>query len=282
MRRIASVVAILAISNCNFLVPQTAEPPVDLIPTLPTDTPVETIPALPTDPPVPTLAPTESPEGLEEAIVILEPGPGSRVTSPVHIAGFANPTFEQNLGVQIVFEDGTVLTLQPATIAGDLGMRGPFEVDIPFTLTEERNALSQVYDSSARDGGITHLASVGVTLAPDGEAEIRPAVVQGEWIVIHEPVDGQILAGNSVHVEGIGRASFEGRLLVEVYNLEGLLVGSQRMLVVSDEMGEPGNFSADVTFFTEVAGPGRVVVLDPLPVFDGLGHIASVGVELEL
>lgn len=281
MRRIASVVAILAISNCNFLFPQTAEPPVEIIPTLSIDPTAETIPALPTDPPAPTSAPTESPEGLEEAIVILEPGPGSRVLSPVHIAGFADPTFEQNLGVQIVFEDGTVLTLQPATIAGDLGMRGPFEVDIPFTLTEERNALIQVYDSSARDGGITHLASVGVILAPDGEAEIRPPAVQGEWIVIHEPVDGQILTGNSVHVEGIGRASFEGTLLVEVYNLEGALVGSQPVIVDSSDMGEPGNFSADVTYVTGISGPGRVVVLDPLPVFDGLGHIASVEVDLE-
>lgn len=266
MRRIAIAIAVLAVSSCNFPLPQTAEP---------------RIPALPTNPPDPTSEPTETPEALEEALLILEPGPGSRLTSPLHIAGFADPTFEQNLGVRIVFDDGTVLTLQPATIAADLGMRGPFEVDIPFTLAEERNALIQVYDSSARDGGITHLASVGVILAPDGEAEIRPAVAQAEWIVIHEPEQGQTLAGGSVHVEGMGRASFEGTLVVEVYNLEGILVGSQTLLVASAEMGELGNFSVDVAYDTEVAGPGRVVVLDPLPVFDGLGHIASVEVNLE-
>ena len=266
MRRISIAIAILAVSGCNFPLPQTAEPQT---------------PAPASSPQDPTSQPTETPQALEEAILILEPGPGSRVTSPVHIAGFADPTFEQNLGVQIVFDDGTVLILQPATIAADLGMRGPFEVDIPFTLAEERNVLIQVYDSSARDGGITHLASVGVILAPGGEAEIRAAATRAEWIVILEPEDGQTLAGGSVHVEGMGRASFEGTLVVEVYNLEGLLVGSGTLLVSAAEMGELGNFSVDVAYNTKVAGPGRVVVLDPLPVYDGRGHIASVAVILE-
>ena len=55
-----------------------------------------------------------------------------------------------------------------------IGTRGPFEVDVPFDLAGERSALLQVYSASARDGGLTHLSSVGVLLAIGGPADIRP------------------------------------------------------------------------------------------------------------
>jgi hypothetical protein len=42
----------------------------------------------------------------------------------------------------------------------------------------------------------------------------------------------------------------------------------------------PGSFVADVPYHVTAEGPGRVVVLDPLPAFDGVGHLASVEVTL--
>ncbi len=216
----------------------------------------------------------------EEAILILAPGPGSRVTSPVRVRGVADPTFEQTLLARVVLEDGTELALRPLTIQADLGQRGPFEVEVPFNVSRERTGLIQIFHRSARDGGILHLASVGVQLAPAGPVRIEPASVQSEAIRIAQPVTGDRIAGGTVSVEGVGLASFEGTLVVEIYDEVGSLVGSEPLIVAAPDMGRPGSFSAEVVYLVSVEGPGRIVVVDPLPIFDGVGHIASVEVTL--
>jgi hypothetical protein len=216
-------------------------------------------------------------------ILILEPGAGSRLTSPLRVAGLADPTFEQNLGIRLVLPEGSVLAQGAATIQADIGQRGPFEAEIPFTVSDEQNALIQVYDQSARDGGIIHLASMGVTLAPSGAQVLEATEPHQERLVIHQPANGETVQGGTVRVAGFGAASFEGTLLVEVYGPEGDLLGSASTTVQSAEagMGEPGPFSVQVAYELRGSGPGRIAVVDPLPAFDGVGHIASVGITLE-
>ena len=235
-------------------------------------------PTVPPEAPSPT-SPYGS-EGSEEAILILEPGPGSRLTSPIRVAGIADPTFEQTLVVRIVLDEGAEIAVQPVTIAADIGQRGTFEADISFTVSEERNALIQVYDLSARDGGIIHLASIGVILIPDGPQEIMLGAYQPEAIIIDQPPPGDVISGGVAHVEGFGLASFEQTLIVEVRDVEGNLVGSMPIIVDAPDWGVPGSFSADVPYVVAEEGPGRILVIDPLPVFDGLGHISSVDIML--
>lgn len=243
------------------------------------------VPAPPADSlpptPQPTLPPAASPApGEVEVILILEPGPGSRLTSPLTVSGQADPTFEQTLGVRLVLDDGTELAAGPAMIDAELGNRGPFLGQLTFSVSSERNALLQVYASSPRDGGITHLASVGVTLAPAGPPEIRAVDPHPEAIQITHPARGADITGGLVLVEGFGLASFEGTLLAEVYDAEGTLVGSEPLIVEAPDIGVPGSFSLTVAYSLGAVGPGRVVVVDPLPAFDGIGHIASVEVIL--
>lgn len=268
-----TLLAAILLVGCNFPSPRTEEP------APPTET---SLPPMPEDTIEPTPEPTWEPEAPgprdvpEEAILILEPGPGSRLTSPIHIRGVANPTFEQNLVIRIVQVDGSELALQPTTIGADLGERGPFEAEIHFTIAEEQNALIQVFDQSARDGGIIHLASVGVMLTLDGPADIKPSDPHPEDLHIIQPALGDVLSGGMVHVEGFGIASFEGSLVIQVLDAEGMVIGSHPVIVDSPEMGLPGSFSADVTYAAGTEGPGRIIVLDPIPVFDGLSHLASV------
>jgi hypothetical protein len=288
MRRVAvlfTMALALLLSACNFPLPGTEEPTAsqasvsteNMVTPVPPTRPASQPPPAETE--IPSVEPA-LPRGPVEAIAILEPGPGSRLTSPVLVTGMANPTFEQTLVVRLVLDDGMVLTVIPTTIHADLGERGPYEVEVPFEIQGQRNALIQVYDTSARDGGILHLNSVGVTLMETGEVEIREVAPKPEAIIIDQPVRGERISGGVVHVEGIGTASFEGTLVVEVYDTEGNKVGDQPLIVSAPEMGQPGDFSADVHYEVQQEGPGRVVVVDPLPAFDGVGHICSVEVIL--
>jgi len=109
--------------------------------------------------------PTVCPPCQEEAIVISQPLLNSAVAPPVHIEGISDPTFEQTIEFQVLGEDGRVLGQGHTTIEAEWGERGPFAVDIDFTppATSEQGRIV-VFATSARDGGITHLSSVEVTL----------------------------------------------------------------------------------------------------------------------
>ena len=210
----------------------------------------------------------------------MEPGPGSRLTSPLTVRGFAGPTFEQNLVVRLIDADGVEIALVPTTIQADTGQGGPFEAVLEFSVSGEAQAFIQVYSTSPRDGGITHLASVGVTLAATGPADIRPHPGHTERIIIYTPVLVQEISGGVVRVEGFALASFEGTLVVEVYDEDGDLIGQQPVIVQAPDIGQPGPFSVDVPYTLSAAGPGRVVVRDPSPAHGGDAHLSSVEVRL--
>ncbi len=232
-----------------------------------------------TDTPVASATP-KAPSG-DEAVLILAPGPGSRLVSPIHLSGEADPTFEQTLGVRLLADDGTELAGLTTTIHADAGQRGPFDIDIPFSLSQPRQAFIQVFAASARDGGVTHLASVGVQLAPDGVPDIRPVETHPEQITILEPTAGAVLSGGSLHLAGYGWAGFEQTLVISVYDLQGDKIGEQPVIVNAPDMGQPGPFEADVPYTLTQAGPGRVTVRDVSPAFGGDTHVTSVEVRLE-
>jgi hypothetical protein len=193
----------------------------------------------------------------------------------------ADSTFEQNLVVHLLLDDGSQLAFAPTTIQSEMGQRGPFELELPFDVEGERQGFIQVYASSPRDGAITHLASVGVTLASSGSADIRPVTPYQERIVIYQPAVAQTISGGVAHVEGFALASFEQTLVVEVFDVNRKRVGMQPVIVQAPDLGIPGPFSVDVPYQGASAGPGRIVVRDPSPAFEGDYHLASVEVNQE-
>lgn len=291
MRRgVLSAIGIAAVllSGCNFSGPQPPEPTL-----APTAVPP---PAVPTTTPEPTFTPETptptseaSPEATtapisggqpEEAILIFEPGADSLLTNPIHVEGLADPTFEQTLVIRVVLADGTEVATQPTTITADVGQRGPFEADLYVNSSQGGNAFIQVYSQSARDGGITHLASVGVVLGSGGLAVVVPGKPHPEDIVIAQPQTGQTIGGGMLHVEGIAVASFEQTLLIELHDADGNVVASQSVIVNAPDLGQPGPYSADIPYSVTTSGPGRVVVRDVSPAFGGDVHLASVEIDL--
>lgn len=251
-----------------------------------TATPASFTPATETTPPA--MQPEETQpanedryEAVEEAILILKPGTGSRLLSPLRVSGFAAPTFEQHLLVQVLLDDGRQLAAVPTIIQADAGERGPFSVEIPFEIEGERQAFILVTSDSPRDGGITHLASVGVTLAAGGAEEIKSVEPHPERIVILQPTLGAVVSGGLARVSGFALASFEQTLVVEVLDETGNVIGSLPVVVEAPEWGQPGPFNAEVAYTLAAPGAGRIVVRDPSVVFEGNVHLASVEVRLE-
>ncbi len=233
------------------------------------------VPVMPDDHPV-TIVPRD-----QEAIVIEEPGPGSRVTSPLVVRGVSDPAQHQEIVARLVYDDGTVAFEQPVRIDAPLGQRGAYEATIPFSVSGERQAFVQMLMRSARDGRITNLSSVGLTLADSGPEEIVTRQAEPARVTIYQPARNSTVSGGMVTVSGFGLASFEQTLVVEIHDEMGNTIVMEPIMVDAPDLGQPGYFSVDVAYTVDETNNGRIVVRDPSVVFGGDVYVTSVAVTLE-
>jgi hypothetical protein len=82
-------------------------------------------------------------------------------------------------------------------------------------------------------------------------------------------------------VEGFGLASFEQTLVVEVQDENGVVVGSEPVMVQAPDLGFPGPFSVDVPYTVSQSGAGRIAVRDISPAHGSDTHVSSVEILLE-
>lgn len=252
-----------------------------------------TVPAArPTTPPAtPTTAPgfPQKPE----AILIQAPGPASFILSPVTISGQADSTFEQNLVVKVVGENGLMIASKATTIQAEMGKRGNFSVSLPFSTAKEQPGRVAVYDTSPKDGGLLHFSSVEVTLKPNGSASLQPGKPQNEILVITQPAPATAASGGKLHVEGWSGPVFENALVVILCGEGGSgksdpFCGTADNVMVktgttihAPDAGQPGTFSLDLAYKVTKPTSGRVAVYFTSARDGGLLHLTSVPVQLK-
>lgn len=100
-----------------------------------------------------------------ELIRIVQPGRNATVTSPVALSGAGRAAQHNALGVRVRDQNGTEIGSGTVQVAATLGQRGPFSGSVGYALAGgSQPGRIEVFDTSSRDGQVTHLASVEVTL----------------------------------------------------------------------------------------------------------------------
>jgi hypothetical protein len=246
-----------------------------------------------TDTPLPAgPSATPAPPDIPEAILINQPGQAASVTSPVNVTGEADGTFEQALVVQITDQNGGVLVTVPTTIQASSPDRGPYAVDVPFTVAADQPGRISVYSTSARDGGLIHLASVEVTLLASGPASPAAAAPHPESLIINSPAPNAAVSGGVIHVEGYSQYVFENQLAVILCGEGGsgspepvcgtadnvLEVGSAT--VSSPDVGQPGPYAGDLPYTITSPVQARLVIYSVSPRDGGILHLATVPLQL--
>jgi hypothetical protein len=240
----------------------------------------------------PTPVPTVDLAGVE-AIQILEPGLSSQVTSPVRVSGISEPTFEQNLVIQVTDQNGDVLSTTPTTILSGAGLAGPYTQEVTFSVTEEQPGRISVYHASARDGGLEHLTSVEVTLLPSGSATINPVLPYGEVHRIDVPAPLAEVSGGTLHIEGFSEYVFEATLVLALCGEGGSgapdpicgtadnIISTGLALISSPDIGQPGPYSADLAYTISAPVQARLVVYSTSARDGGLIHLSTQPVNLQ-
>lgn len=210
------------------------------------------------------------------------------LTSPITITGQADPTFEQNLVVAIYGEDGAQLALTPTTIMADVGQRGPFEASLEFSVSAQQAGRISVYDISAMDGGIVHLASIEVVLMPSGSPQITSEMPGPESIDMQMPPHGAEIGGGLILIRGFSEYYFEstlGYMLCggglesgDPHDLCGSsnnVLASGAIMINSPDIGQPGPIDTEISYSITEATTVRLVIYATSPRDGGLIHVVS-------
>jgi hypothetical protein len=297
LRSFSFLLLCVALAGCLPAVAPAGTPTASPAPASATSTAVVALQASSTPPPytiaTPPLVlavppPSPTPEALPlpfgvplEAVALFEPGPGSQVTSPLHITGFAGPSRDERLHLRLIGEEGQVLAEHTTFLLSSPGIAGRFAWDLPFHIdgVAERGRLIATIDS-LRDGRLSHLASVPLVLLSFGEPLLRSTTHGPEKLTIVSPRKNSVLHGGVVTVVGGGWTDSDLPLTIEVLDRSGAAIGSLQ-LPLDVPPGTSAVFQAEVHFQVDRLQVGRVSVSEFSPDLPGLVHVATIDVVLQ-
>lgn len=102
-----------------------------------------------------------------ESIALHSPERLSQVTGgTLQVTGYAAPTFEQNLVIEVLDGEGAPAGETAAMITSSIGEWGPFAAEVTYQVTAETHGAVCATDYSAADGQIVHRTCLNITLAP--------------------------------------------------------------------------------------------------------------------
>jgi hypothetical protein len=244
----------------------------------------QTTPSIVLEPAV--LDPTETPflsnVGLPPAAMhIFQPGPGSQVRSPIRVLGRGGPSFNDAIRVELIGEDGRLISSRYAYIMAFPGGSGRFVIEISFdiALVAESARLS-VSAESLRYRQLKQLASVNLVLLSTGTELVHPAIDGPEKLAIFSPRDGTVAEGGVVHARGAGWVDSENPLIVELIDRDDAVLSSVEVFLDPHEVGRVGEFSVDLPYQISFSQYARVVVRELGSEIPGIIHYSSVEVYL--
>lgn len=156
-------------------------------------------------------------------------------------------------------------------------------IKLPTALPEGIQETLQALPSAIPEGFIETVQALPSAL-PEGFEQTVQAIPTPEFtlklpnIQITTPGNGSRIT-SPVTVTGLGKASFEQTLVVQVLDQNGSPLSTQPVTVVGN-MGDYGGFTYDAAFTVSEEQAGRVVVYDASPKDGGLVALSSVEVTL--
>ncbi len=231
--------------------------------------------ATPSPPPLPGRPPGE-------VVFIQRPAAGLQVVSPFRIVGRAGPTWNGQLRLLLIGEDGRTISTTTTILLANPGNAGLFSTTMEFSIPGLAEAARlEVLNFSRLDGEMDHLGSVHLTLLSEGYGVTYLTVRGPEQLAILNPDPWDSVQGGIARVEGIGWTKGPGPLVVEVQTRQGEVLGRAETHVQSAGPGQMGPFQAAVPYSVAAKTRGRIVIYEMDTTIPGYLHYSSLPVTLE-
>jgi hypothetical protein len=251
--------------------------------------PTETTTPYPTDTPnrratrTPTITPT--PPIPNAGVQFAEPGPMSKVVSPLHLVAnlhsVPSGTYRVELWIESLREGE-----EPRLIYRDVQRIISNPVDWVYLDQQIQFELSRVsefgqlrvsvYDQYDRPVTIN---SVDLLLLSMGPSSITPSNIRSEPIVIRQPTKNQLIQGGKLIVSGLARPS-EDFMLVELVAADGSVAGYRQVFVTPSPDGGYVEFAVEVPYSVAKGTWVSLRISESGTRITGLEHLSSVEVYL--
>lgn len=228
----------------------------------------------------PTLGlPVDLTKAGEKTVVIKNPGPASRVVSPLRVQADVRTEPGGQVHVEVLGEDGRVLVREIKQIYGTyragfarLQMDLEFEISAP---AEEGRIKISVLDAAGR---MTALNSVPVVLLSMGFADILIPVMQTSPILLAEPIPGA--QQGTLLVTGAARLLKGQPMMARLIDAEGAELGSRLIGYYQGEGDVYLPFAVEVPYRVEEPVEALLVVWAGGDSLQDIIYLTSVKVKL--
>lgn len=186
--------------------------------------------------------------------------------------------------MRLLAEDGRVLAEGSTWLHVLEGMAyaGRFYGEVPFEIQGVAEAgRLEISMYNYRDGQLSHLSTVDLTLLSIGSPLVHPAFDGPEKLAIFSPLEESIIEGGRIVVQGAGWVNSDLPLTVEILNRHDEVLGSAQVQLDAPGIGQLGTFVVEVSYETPYPQWARVGVSEHSADIPGLIHFSSVEVWLK-
>lgn len=229
----------------------------------PTITLTPTITRTPTRTRKPTFTPTitYTPTPPRPALYFLRPGLFSKVVSPIQTELYAVTGADGKITLELVGEDGRVISRQVISRGEDEGMRVWMAPEMPFEIEAAAEMARLQISSTDSFGRVIGLASVDLILLSVGRNEMNPPAIDQEPYLIRRPRAGDTVSGGVLEIEALARPVNESPLIIELVNESGTVLVTKK-LAVEKPSGPLSHtpFTVEIPYRVSTSIPVRMVI----------------------
>jgi len=208
-------------------------------------------------------------------ISIFNPGPLSKVISPISLVAYVVPGADGRARVELWGEDGRLMYRKIFNFTTP-NPQGRLVTEIAFETPGVAETAYLSIQTQDEYGRIMALASIELVLLSSGEADISLASDTLAPIVIQTPGENELIQGDKILVEGLARTASELPLLVELVAADGRLLSSRLAGVEPTQTGEHHPFAVELPYRIYAPTWVRVVVSERGGKLPGPVNISTV------
>lgn len=212
-------------------------------------------------------------------IQILNPGPLSKVVSPIQVHAYLNPGEDDRVRVALYGEDGRLLVRHVLSYSAPPSYKVHLKVDLEYEISGAAEAGRLEISTRDEYGRTDALATTDLILLSEGQADINPPLDLYEDIIVQHPVPSALIQDGEIIVQGFTRRYPGEQLLVELVNFRGGIVGSKVIGVSREELAEGYRFfMGEIPYQVSTPSWIRVQVTARDGAMSGTQHVSSVRV----
>lgn len=192
--------------------------------------------------------PTPTPQPQMAHMRITEPGPYSKISSPLQVEALISPGDDGMVHVDLIGENGRTIASQLLDFRTVDAKNFFITPQIPFQINSAGELARLVISTFDVFGQMVGLISVDVLLIQMGSSDITAPQVDYEPYLVYTPREGSLISKGSLTVNGAVRPVNANPLILQLIDEQGNVVGSSEVPV-----SQPSDATPHVPFQSTIS-----------------------------